>query len=339
MNSHSRLVRFVFVIFSTLVLLASSCTSPSRPNQNETQPSPSKRSSPTRPSTNSSSPAPSPLSQVSQRNATVTVTTPQQTSTLLTDNAWHDLHDGDRIATDTNGEAEVSILNCMRVYVFKNSQLVRATCPKAAYQSGSVACAAAGTSLFNNSCSNKVIVQTDTAELSVEGTYFSVTYLPTEQLTLVSVLEGKVNVRPTIDEGTSAASVELTQGNFLIVIPEEKKAVFSNLDSDVLSGKPVPLDRLRGIAVRLKLEPAFSRIGEQARADGIAVVSTPTDAISANQSMINCDCENVSAGLLTRQYQQQCREVENRLREQLTRTGNVTGKCDAVASGPNARPK
>jgi PASTA domain-containing protein len=53
---------------------------------------------------------------------------------------------------------------------------------------------------------------------------------------------------------------------------------------------------------------------------------------------INCDCEHVEAGLLTNQYRDQCKKAETALIDQFKQTGTVTGKCDSVAQGPNAKP-
>jgi hypothetical protein len=58
----------------------------------------------------------------------------------------------------------------------------------------------------------------------------------------------------------------------------------------------------------------------------------------AREQIINCDCENVSAGLLTSAYQRQCKAAENNLWQEIKDTGHLNGRCDSVASGPNARP-
>lgn len=337
MNKDYRQIHFTFLILVALALLAYSCSGPTLPNKNGNNNQPPNLNG----RTQTSSPTPA-TSQVSQRNSSVLLTTKQQNTRPLTNNVWHDLHSGDRIATDANGEAEVKIENCMRVYVYQDSQFVRSACPKAVSRSGSAYCAAAGTSLFNNSCGSRLIIQTDTAEIAVEGTYFSVTYLPSEQLTVVLVLKGKVTVRstpPTQQEDFSEA-VEVTEGTFLISVAPDNAQSVSRLEQVVAVGRPVAIDRLESVATLLRLQPWLSKIAQQARADEIVVPLAALDrAESPIQSMIDCDCENISAGLLTGSYQQQCKDTETRLREELARTGNVAGKCDPVASGPKARPK
>jgi hypothetical protein len=334
-KSYSRQIQLAVAI---LVLVACRCTGPTdngnKGNVNQSVTKPPKTSSPAADG-----------SQVSRRNASVILTNAQQNSQRLADDGWHDLNKGDRIATDANGEAEVNILNCMRVYVFRDSQLMRSACPKSAYKSGSIACAAAGTSLFNNTCSNKVIIQTDTADIAVEGTYFSVTYLASAQLTLVLVLKGKVNVRSVAvvdDQRTLGEAVEIPEGNFVISVPDDKKGAIPQLNG-LLLGTPISIERLADVTTALKLQPWIERVVEQAKTDNIAVafsaLNPPTDTTPASSSLIDCDCANVSAGLLTDSYKRQCKDAENRLKQELVRTGNVSGKCDSVASGPNARPK
>lgn len=278
-----------------------------------------------------------PGSKVSRRNSNVALgNAGQPDPQLLTDNDWHDLRSGDRISTDGTGEAEVNIVNCMRVYVFKASRLVRAACPRSAYESGSVTCAAAGTSLFNNSCGSRVVIQTDTAEISLDGTYLSVTYLSAEQSTLVWVLKGQVEVRPVVafEARTLGEPVVVTEGNFMLTTPEGRLS--DNLG--IRSGTPTPVDQIQRLATAFKLQPWLERIVEQAKADNIPVPSL-SRTMDFVPSSINCDCDNVSAGLLTGPYKRQCINTENRLKAELAQTGNITGKCDPVASGPNAVPK
>lgn len=351
MNKDYRQIHFGLVILVAFALLAYSCSGcrPGNKDLGENRTANEQiNQSPAKVNGNSQHASPLPAdSQVSQRNSNVTLATKQQNPQPLTDNNWHDLYSGDRIATDANGEAEVNIQNCMRVYVFRDSQLIRSACPKVASQSGNAYCAQAGTSLFNNSCANRLTIQTESAEITVEGTYFSITYLPAQELTFLLVFKGKVRVRPIANGEPSGEPVEVAEGQFLITVPEEKRTLVSQLDPSLLSGKPASLDRFREAVVTLKLQPWMQKIFEQARADQIrlvipspngSVVPSPNGA-GVNQSLIDCDCENISSGFTTGAAQRQCRAVENNLKAELARTGNVTGKCDAVASGPKARPR
>lgn len=52
--------------------------------------------------------------------------------------------------------------------------------------------------------------------------------------------------------------------------------------------------------------------------------------------LISCDCGNVSAGLLTKQWQEQCKESEDRISKMCLATGKLTGVCNP--GGPAAFP-
>lgn len=283
------------------------------------------------------------VSQVSCRNSNVSLAISDQLNPqVLTDNSWHDIHTGARITTDTDGEAELNILDCMHIYVFKSSQLVRSACPKSVYRSGSVTCAVQGTSLFNNSCGSKVVIQTDGADISLDGTYLSVTYLPSQQITLVLVLKGKVIVQPVVSfaERTLGEPVEVSEGNFIMSVPEDRQAAIRNMEIAAAPGKALPFDQLLSLVSPLNLQPWLARIAEQARSDGISPPILAVNRImTSNPNPFDCDCANVSAGLLTRRYQQQCKDAEAKLKMAYASTGRLDGKCDPVVSGPKARPR
>ncbi|HKO44668.1 MAG TPA: hypothetical protein VJU84_15420 [Pyrinomonadaceae bacterium] len=315
------------------VLACNRCPPPNNGDESINRPPPGLNTSP------SSSPT-EPGSQVSRRNSNVTLGSAHQPEPqLLTDNDWHDLRSGDRVATDANGEAELDITGCMRIYLYKASELMRAACPKSAYRSGSVTCAVAGTSLFNNSCGSRVVIQTDAAEVVLDGTYLSVTYLPTEQLTLVWVLKGKVSVRPVVGgaERTLGEPVEVREAMYLVSVPEERRAVLANVHT--VSDQALPIHQIGPLADMFNLRPWLDRVAEQAKADRIPLPIMSDIPVMNFPTSINCDCENISAGLLTKPYQQQCVDIENSLKAELARTGQLVRKCDQTASGPNAWPK
>ena len=330
-KSHRRLA--IALLLTTQIVACNRCSKPGGDGPvTDASPTPVAQTSPT----------PAPLqSTVSRRNSNVGVGKANQTEQqFLTDNAPHPLFTGDRIGTDPEGEAEVNINDCMKIYVFKSSQLIRAACSKSDYASGSVTCAAAGTSLFNNSCGNKVVIETNSAEIVLNGTYLSVTYLPTEQLTLVAVFKGQVTVRPVtnFEERTLGEPTIVSEGNFVLSVPEDRQAAVRNMDIGASPGKVLPLVELQRLVGPLKLQPWFDRIAAQAKADGIAESALVSRIDDTNQPAIDCDCANVSAGLLTGPYQRQCRDAEAKLKAAYASTGQL-GKCDPVASGPNARPK
>jgi hypothetical protein len=55
---------------------------------------------------------------------------------------------------------------------------------------------------------------------------------------------------------------------------------------------------------------------------------------------INCDCDNLSWGLLTRAYRRTCRATEQEMKETCEETrGLLKNKCHSIATGPNPFPK
>jgi hypothetical protein len=69
--------------------------------------------------------------------------------------------------------------------------------------------------------------------------------------------------------------------------------------------------------------------------------ATPSPANSGPRKggPIDCDCENLDFGIITREYRKVCRAAEAKLRAEYARTGRITGKCDAAAQVPNPHPR
>src|SRR5947209_9517333 len=52
--------------------------------------------------------------------------------------------------------------------------------------------------------------------------------------------------------------------------------------------------------------------------------------------IINCDCDNISSGLLTNSYIRQCRATEESLKKSCQDSGGlIKTKCHSIAAGPN----
>lgn len=131
----------------------------------------------------------------------------------LLSNRTYPLKTGDRIKTSDSGTAQVNIANCMTIYVFASSGLTMSACP--GFAKGSAVCSNSGTSLFNNRCSSRIRkVETDTAEIRLEGTYFRVAYWPEKKRTIIDVHEGPVQVRQLLDakERKFGDPVKITEG-------------------------------------------------------------------------------------------------------------------------------
>ena len=208
------LSRIVTCVFLLAVVCFASCgracnkARPTAPGTGETTP----------PVAGSASPAPSPdptaeetvddsVTPSQSIAARITSSVRQLVSTVfrirgssrpLTPDRTYPLKTGDRIKTDVRGTAEVKIAKCMTIYVFESSGLTMSTCP--GFARGNVVCSKSGTSLFNNSCYSHIRkVETDTAEIKLEGTYFRVAYWPEKKRTIIDVQEGPVEVRQLLD--------------------------------------------------------------------------------------------------------------------------------------------
>lgn len=102
---------------------------------------------------------------------------------------------GGLIDVSAQGEARVDVQGCGSIYVFEQGQLKLSGCRR--QDLGSTACAVTGTSAYQNSgCDQVITIQTVSAEIVTTGTWFTVTVDPDTDLTLVTVLEGSVEVTP-----------------------------------------------------------------------------------------------------------------------------------------------
>lgn len=103
------------------------------------------------------------------------------------------------VTTDLNGEAEVNIEDCLKIFVFELSGLTRSTCRQADLESGLAVCSTAGITTVINNCLSQVTIQTPSSTVVTNGTMFSVIYLPEDQISLVQVYEGQVQANPVTD--------------------------------------------------------------------------------------------------------------------------------------------
>jgi len=109
------------------------------------------------------------------------------------------LDPGGLVQTDVTGEAEVVIEGCLSLFIFQDTGLTRSTCRREDAQSGLGFCATGGMVSVINNCTSQVDIQTPSANVTTNGTYFSVIYLPEEQLSIVQLYEGSLDVEAVID--------------------------------------------------------------------------------------------------------------------------------------------
>lgn len=195
----------------------------------------------------------------------------------LDDQDWHSLPAGSLVTTDDSGEGWVNISDCMLIYIFQNSGLAKAACPKSDYIGGNVTCAIEGTSVYNNSCAGQVIIQTLSAEVELQGTWLSVTYLPDQQLSLIMVFEGDATVRPVLDfdARTLGGRRNVEEGHFWFSTPGDRADRVAGLDAR----ESHPFDRLPPLLDALDLWPWMDRIQARADTDDVPFPELPVVAL------------------------------------------------------------
>ncbi len=120
----------------------------------------------------------------------------------LTNNNAVSLAAGGMVTTNSQGEAKVVIADCLTLYIFQNGNLRRSTCRKSDSTSGLGVCSTDGMVDVINDCLSQIDIQTPSSSAASDSTWFSVIYLPQEQLSLVQLYEGTVTVHAVIDANT-----------------------------------------------------------------------------------------------------------------------------------------
>jgi len=203
----------------------------------------------------------------------------------LTDGAWHNLGSGDRVTTDGSGEACLDFEGCMLIYLFRDgSNLVKSGCSRSSRSGGNVTCAIEGTGVYNNSCATQVVVETDSATITLNGTWLVVTYLPRWQLTLVLVSEGQADVQPVRDVGTRtmASSIQVAGQHFVFTAPDSMLNAIEGT-AGLNARQAYSYDEfaafIQGLQERTgesRLESWMASAQERARLDGVSFPSAET---------------------------------------------------------------
>ncbi|MCZ7567101.1 MAG: SH3 domain-containing protein [Ardenticatenaceae bacterium] len=223
---------------------------------------------------------------------TVSVALPGTASfARLPDDGWYQLLSGSLIATDDLGEAWLQLRTCpMLVYIFQNSGLVTSACSKAEQTSGNVTCSTQGTAAFRDECASKIVIQTPGAEVTLEGTWLTVTYLPDRQLTVVLVFDGKAAVQP-VRNLAEHEDAPRDLGNPIMVKAQHFWFSTPGESADPIGGlaarEPHPFDRLPLVMQELGLERWMEKILERARMDNVLgdpSPFSPTPTISVTRT-------------------------------------------------------
>jgi len=172
-----------------------------------------------------------PDSQVRRLNASVFAGQAQPLSELVNDELFG-LDPGGLVSTNRDGEAEINIQGCLKLFVFQDSELTRSTCRREDAQSGLGVCGTAGMTGVINNCTAQVNVQSPSAAVGTTGTWFTVIYLPADQLSIVQVYEGNVSVQAVTDMGTGETTdpLVLDQGSLWFSQPGGEPPNINGID-------------------------------------------------------------------------------------------------------------
>lgn len=149
----------------------------------------------------------------------------------LTDNLPVGLLPGGLVTTGADGEAEVLIQGCLKLFVFQDVTLQRSTCRRGDSASGLAVCSAGGMTGVLNQCASQIDIQTPGSTAQTSGTWFAVIYLPEDRLSIVQVYEGVVNVSAAIDPraGEWTRDAQLTAGNLWFTAPGDEPPVINGI--------------------------------------------------------------------------------------------------------------
>lgn len=193
------------------------------------------------------------------------------------------LLDGQRVATDANGEALVQATldgELCEVHLFQDGRLVKRACGRDDAQSGNVSCLEEGSAVFRD-CSNH-LVMTPGGEVRFEGTWAWVTYQPGTAWTSVVLLEGQATVWPVLDASTRqlGTPASLHAGEMWFSRPDGQPGTADGMQARAA----YPVAEMARLAAPLGLGAWLDRGRDRAEADGFttfptagAPIPTPVD--------------------------------------------------------------
>jgi hypothetical protein len=156
---------------------------------------------------------------------------PAQPLPELTSDGSIDLEAGGLVTTDINGEAELTIQNCLKIFIFQDTTLQRKTCRKSDAASGAAVCSTGGVTGVLNNCTSQVSVQTPGSDVQTHGTWFAVIYLPEDHLSIIQVYQGEVNVRAVVDTltGKTTSQQAIKEGSLWFTSPGADAPVIAGI--------------------------------------------------------------------------------------------------------------
>lgn len=185
----------------------------------------------------------------------------------LEDDAEQPLPAGSLVRTDAMCEAMLNIDGCHHIYLFFDSEMIKAACPKSSYNAGDITCAVSGSSVHNNSCGSEVRLQTTSAEIVLEGTWVWLAVIPELELALLVVGECQAEVWPVTEpEGRVLGQpVEVPAQHFLFTAPDAVSLEIATLPPRVSH----PLTELPPVVHHLQLGAYVGPVRQQAARDGV----------------------------------------------------------------------
>ncbi len=170
-------------------------------------------------------------SQVQRLVSSVFAGQTQPLAEVLT-NDLVDLQADSQVTTDKNGQAEIQIQGCLKLFLFQSAGLTRQTCRKEDSASGLGVCATAGLTGVLNDCLSSVDIQTPGSTVQTNGTWFTVLYLPDEKLSMVQVYEGAVSLHGVVDPqtGSLTGNSRLPAGELWFSVPGQETPVLGGIE-------------------------------------------------------------------------------------------------------------
>jgi len=168
----------------------------------------------------------------------------------------------------------LELSGCLNIYLFQESGLVKAPCSRSALKGGNIFCFLRGFSGIYKRCAERVVLETPSAEIQLNGTWLSVTYLPERQASVIALFDGRAQVRPVLNsaERTLGEPSEVAAGQFWFSAPDG----ISQPVAGLAARQSHSLERFPAVIQELKLEPWIDRLRQRAQADKIPFPELPS---------------------------------------------------------------
>lgn len=192
--------------------------------------------------------------KIAQVTEKVTIRPHGADAAVNVDASGRDLQKGDTILTDAAGEAELSIGDCVKIYLYQQSSLMKGSCRRFDEQLGNRYCSIKGTPAFKD-CASNIITESDSAVAAFIGTWASHSYLPNLELSVVLVFEGRAEARPVTDKRETKLGDKTSVGaeHFWFSAPDSRREDLRALKLGLEQRTAYPFKRLPELLARVDL--------------------------------------------------------------------------------------